>query len=63
MMLANLLESKTGDKSWMLDTLSTLSQGNHKYFAKDYIAPKRQKVNSQQPIHINNSDNFFTGLP
>ena len=41
MMLANLLVSKIGDKSWMLDTLSTLSQGNHKYFAKDYIAPKR----------------------
>ena len=34
------------DKKWMLDTLLNLTQGAHPYFAKDYVAIKRKKINA-----------------
>ncbi len=45
----------------MLNVMSTLSDGNHFFFAKDYVAPKRNK--NFQEILVTNADDFFTGLP
>jgi hypothetical protein len=45
----------------MLNVISTLSNGDHHFFAKDYVAPKRQPY--FQEILVANDDNFFTGLP
>jgi hypothetical protein len=59
--LCNHLKSRPGDKQFMLDVISTLCDGNHEYFQKDYIAPKR--VPFKELIQINNEDGFFTGLP
>jgi len=49
------------DKDWMLDVISTLSNGRHHFFRKDFVAPKRNK--DVQEIYIDNDDGFFTGLP
>ena len=45
----------------MLETLSTLTRGNHMFFSKDYVAPKKQFL--AEEIMISNNDDFFTGLP
>ncbi len=37
-----LLHSKTADRLWMLNVISTLTNGDHFFFAKDYVAPKRK---------------------
>ena len=56
------LKLRDGDKAFMLDVISTLTSGNHIYFNKDYVPPKR--VSTATPdVNIDNSDNFFTGLP
>ena len=60
--LVTHLKLREGDKAFMLDVISTLTQGNHIYFNKDYVPPKR--VSAAMPdVNIDNSDNFFTGLP
>jgi len=45
----------------MLNVLSTLTNGQHPFFAKDYVGPKRKQI--VQDLVINNDDGFFTGLP
>ena len=35
------LKFRAGDKQFMLDVLSTLTDRNHPYFAKDYLPPKK----------------------
>jgi len=35
------LKFRAGDKQFMLDVLSTLTDRNHAYFAKDYLPPKK----------------------
>jgi hypothetical protein len=60
--LVTHLKEREGDKAFMLDVISTLMQGNHPYFSKDYVPPKR--ISAAMPeVNIDNSDNFFTGLP
>ena len=49
------------DLNWILLVLSTLTRGEHPYFAKDFVpqpTPKKQQNNA-----VDNSDNFFEGLP
>jgi len=59
--LAAQLSIKTADKKWMLNVLSTLTDTQHHFFAKDYVGPKRKQI--VQDLVINNDDGFFTGLP
>ena len=35
------LKLRAGDKQFMLDVLSTVTDRNHAYFAKDYLPPKK----------------------
>ena len=35
------LKNRAGDKQFMLDVLSTVTDRNHAYFAKDYLPPKK----------------------
>ena len=35
------LKFRAGDKQFMLDLLSTVTDRNHAYFAKDYLPPKK----------------------
>ena len=37
-----LLHTKNADRPWMLSVISTLTNGDHFFFAKDYVAPKRK---------------------
>jgi len=36
--LAESLELKQADREWMLDVLFTLTNGEHLFFAKDFVA-------------------------
>jgi len=45
----------------MLTVLATLSNGEHRFFAKDYVGPTRKQI--VPDIVINNDDDFLTGLP
>jgi len=60
--LAAELGTKTADKKWMLDVLSTLTQGRHEFFAKNYVAPKRNQIVLDNSL-ADNADDFLTGLP
>ena len=51
------------DRQWMLEVISTLSKGDHPYFAKSYMPPVQIKNNFAANINVPNDDNFFTGLP
>ena len=57
------LRARAGDKEFMLDYLSTICDRDHPYFAKDYRPPKRQSAFVFEEFKVDNSDNFFTGLP
>jgi len=35
------LKDHAGDKEFMLDVISTVTDRNHAYFAKDYLPPKK----------------------
>jgi hypothetical protein len=35
------LKHRAGDKDFMLDVISTVTDRNHAYFAKDYLPPKK----------------------
>lgn len=47
----------------MLDYLSTICERDHPFFAKDYRPPKRQSQFVFEELKVDNSDDFFTGLP
>ena len=48
------------DKPWLLFILSTLNP-THPFFAKNYVAPKKEKV-PKMGMALDNSDGFFSGL-
>ena len=50
------------DLQWTLMTLATLTQGDHAYFQKDFVPPKRVKRAVAEEL-LDNRDGFFTGLP
>ena len=45
----------------MLEVISTLTEGNHFFFAKNYEPPRKGSEDFMQML--DKSDNFFTGLP
>ena len=48
---------------YMISIISTL-QHDHHFFAKDYVKPIKQKKKPAVPEEVlNNSDNFWTGIP
>lgn len=60
--LRRLLEKSKADQKWYLDILSTLTQGQHPIFAKNYVPTPRQSPNDA-PYAVANTNGFFTGLP
>jgi hypothetical protein len=60
--LMNHLKCRPADKAFMLDIISTVTDRNHRYFAKDYLPPKKHTAIKDQ-LYVDNQDNFFTGLP
>ena len=59
--LATELSVKNANTKWMLTVLATLSNGEHRFFAKDYVGLKKKPA--FQSFVVNNDDEFFTGLP
>ena len=59
--LRDHLESRAGDKEFMLKVLAHINQ-DHYLFDSDYKPPKKT---ADQPFNfeLNNNDNFFDGLP
>ena len=60
--LANHLRARPGDKPFMLAILASISERKHRFFEKDYLPPKKQSMQIEE-MKVDNSDNFFTGLP
>ena len=58
-MLANELEQRPADKSWMLDVISTLCEG-HEFFSAGYAYDPKQAREKQR---VNNEDGFFSDIP
>ena len=63
--LVGHLQNRQADVKWMLDILSTITRGNHPYFAKGfrYVRPPRQNHESIGNMMVPNPNNFFDGLP
>ena len=57
--LKSHVEKRPGDKAYMLDCIATLYRGDHPYFKKDYLPPKKENFQYQ----VDNSDDFFSDLP
>ena len=53
-------ENKVPDKDWLLSVLATFKP-DHVFFSKDYLPP--QRIIKREEMVIDNSDNFFSGLP
>lgn len=45
----------------MLEVLSTLCDRQHIFFDKNYLPPKKENLKFE--FSVDNSDDFFTGLP
>ena len=72
--LLKQLNRCAADRDWMLLILSTITQGKdcvhhsnvgtHPYFKKDYRAPPKENNHQQnQHFSVDNTDQFFSGLP
>ena len=57
---AKHIKKRPPSPSWLLLVLATLDQ-NHELFHKSYVAPRKPKAFEQ--VLIDNTDNFFDGLP
>jgi len=47
------LKSHPADKAFMLDVISTVTDRNHRYFAKDYLPPKKNSAIKAQ-LYVDN---------
>ena len=50
------------DLHWLLMVLSTLTDGNHRYFAKNFVPPPKPRK-SEREMTVSNQDDFFSDLP
>lgn len=51
-MLVEQLQRVPADRDWMLLVLSTLSQGDHVFFSKGYVAPPKQKAQNLNQFQV-----------
>ena len=47
----------------MLAIISIMTQGNHTFFAKNYVPPPKVKASVNVNFNVDNQDQFFTDLP
>ena len=59
--LVTHLKEREGDKAFMLDVISSLTQGSHTYFSKDYLLTNRVPA-VMFDDNIYDTDYFVTGL-
>ena len=56
------LTKRAADADYILDMLMTLTNGNHIYFAKNYVPPKVVRKTKFQDV-VTNENGFFDNLP
>ena len=54
------LNKKPANLQWLLHVLSTITEGNHLFFQKDYRPPVQRTSNV---VEVDNGDGFFSNLP
>ena len=62
--LRDYLVARPADREWMLNMLYHFSEGNHAYWAREYVRPREPNQAPQFHQALVMSDKgFFTGLP
>ena len=60
--LRRMLEKGKADAKWYCDIISTLTNGTHQIFSRDYLQPKKTKP-WEKDMEVSNTCGFFDGLP